>query len=802
MRTLKAYWVGGCVALFLAIGCVHAQVAGEPGPDDLVVARGGHSDATIVISPEASASERQAAADLAHYIRQMTGAQVPVANTAEAIEAALQAATPVLLVGRIALEADPTLSRALTAAAKPNPEVRADAIVLRRTANRILLAGNNDDSHYYAVADLLHRWGCRWYLPTDFGECIPRHDELRVGNLDHAYGSPFEVRRYWLSWNGDATGKAEFMRRNFYNDLYIPNGHALGQYTRELIPPGKTMFNVPISEPTTAQHVARQIADRFARSEHISLGMEDGVYESDSPRDKEPMALQFDKYFMLPSMTDAFMVFYNNVADILTRQYPNSTARIGFLAYGNMTLPPVQPITASKPLVAYLAPIDIDPIHRMDDPNSPPRQEYRDMLYGWAKLMQGRVVIYDYDQSMLVWRDFPNPSHQAFRHDVKHYRNAGILGVDVESRGAFATTFLNLYLRGLLMWNPDADIDVALEEFYPKFYGPLAEPMKAFWSAIYEAWANTIVTEHEHFVAPAIYTPDVVETLRKNLAQAEADFRKAAFGPNDSPTRQQVADRLRFTRLMFDVMDSYLRMVRAAATEIDYAAAVTAGERGLATREQLTDMNGIFTTYRRIGEGGPAWWPGEVQQYRDLLALTDGTRGHLLKKLDLEWAFRRDPDNTGLQKGFHTQLTDLTYWHNNADKYTPQTRKDYPVTEWEIIRTDLYAQAQGIRHPDAQSFTGHLWYRTHLSVPANQVNQPVRIMFPGLFNEAWLYVNGQEVAHRSMQVLWWRNDYRFQWDVDLTGKLKAGENTIALRLNNPHHFGGMFRRPFLYRPVN
>jgi len=43
--------------------------------------------------------------------------------------------------------------------------------------------------------------------------------------------------------------------------------------------------------------------------------------------------------------------------------------------------------------VAYLAPIDIDPIHGMDSPRSPPRQEYRAMLYRWAQVMQGRVVI-------------------------------------------------------------------------------------------------------------------------------------------------------------------------------------------------------------------------------------------------------------------------------------------------------------------------------------------------------------------------------------------------------------------------
>ena len=123
---------------------------------------------------------------------------------------------------------------------------------------------------------------------------------------------------------------------------------------------------------------------------------------------------------------------------------------------------------------------------------------------------------------MLVWRDIPNPSHQAFAKDVQHYRQAGILGVDTESRGASATTFLNLYLRGQLLWNPDASLDSLLEEFYPKFYGPAAEPMKEFWTAIYQAWQNTLATEHEYFIAPAIYSPELIASLKTKLAQAEA----------------------------------------------------------------------------------------------------------------------------------------------------------------------------------------------------------------------------------------------------------------------------------------
>jgi hypothetical protein len=60
-------------------------------------------------------------------------------------------------------------------------------------------------------------------------------------------------------------------------------------------------------------------------------------------------------------------------------------------------------------------------------------------------------------------------------------------------------------------------------------------------------------------------------------------------------------------------------------------------------------------------------------------------------------------------------------------------------------------------------------------------------------------VNGYLVDHREQKPMWWINDYGFEWDVDVTGKLKAGENTITVRCLNPHHFGGMYRRPFIYR---
>jgi hypothetical protein len=603
-----------------------------------------------------------------------------------------------------------------------------------------------------------------------------------VGALDYAYGPPFEIRSYWLSWLGDTTGKDAFQLRNFANPTRLPVfGHALGALTKSLVPPGKSVFNVPLADPATAEEVARRIEADYAKGvPGISLAIEDGLYRNDSPWDVPLQARIVDKYMLTLSNTDAMVTLYNNVARILRGKYPGSPTKIGGLAYSNVTLPP-QSVTQIEPnIVMWLAPIDIDPNHGMDDPRSPPRQEYMGMMYRWARLLHGRLAIYDYDQAQLVWRDLPNPSQHVFAQDVKHYRDAGILGISTESRGATATTFLNLFFRLQLMWNPDADVDALLADFYPGFYGPAAAPMARYWNAIFDAWKATIVTEHEYFIAPAIYTPALLERLAAELAAAQAAV--APLKPRAKLTRneQLYLERMRFSELSFAVIRNYMAMVRAAATEGEYAKAAAFGDRALAAREQLTAMNATFTTYRKIGEKGYAWLPGEVQQMRELAALVDGTKGTLVQRTPLRWSFRPDPHDTGLARGW---------------AYTPA------AGEWQVLDTDLYLQAQGVLLPDAQSFLGYWWYQTQLDLDARQADSGPHLMFPGLFNECWLYVNGTLVAHRPAKEPWWRTDYRFEWDVDLTGHLNRGKNLVTIRGFNPHHFGGMFRRPFLYRPA-
>lgn len=804
-------WAGEAMpgpALALAPGLV-----GKPAADALVIADHGATAATVVVAAEAGKEERAAAADLVKYIEMMSGARPALADTEAAIRDALtKERDPLLIVGALALDAEPELGRALERIAKKEPTLRADAIAIRRRGNRVYLAGTNDEAHYYAVAKLLRDWGCRWFMPSAFGESIPDQPVLTIGDIDYAYGSPFEVRGYWVAWNGEQADRKPFSLRNMMNDVRVPAAHALGKYTKALVPAGKSRFAIPIAEDLTADVIAThpEVDRLFSEGRDFSLGMEDGLYTTSSPLDVELQGRLFDKYFLSPSYADNFLALYNKIADRLLERHPDSRSRIGFLAYSNMTIPPQRKIVAAKPLVASLAPIDIDPSHGMDDPRSPQKREFGAMMRRWAEIMQGRVWIRDYDQGMLVWRDIPNPITPWFEQDVRHYRNAGLLGAGTESRNALATVFLNLYVRGQLLWDPDTRIADLLADFYPRFYGSAAEPMAAYWGAIHKAWADTIVTEHEYLVIPAIYTPELIVELRRHLEAAERIMAGVGDKPGERPRDWvKYQERMRFTRLSFDLIESYGLGVRAAASEAEFGRAAALLDKALATRLELGGMNRNFTTRviptmpsPETAARGPRWMSGEAEQYRGLAALIDGARGRLVARLPLEWAFRRDPHDTGLAMGFARQTPDLGYWEKARPNLTLLNRKDYPTTEWEMLRTDLYAQAQGILHPDFQSFTGHLWYRTEVDLPADALGdgKPLHVMFPGLLNEAWLYVNGDLVAHRAVPLLWWQSDYKFEWDVDLSGRLAPGRNSLTVRLFNPHHLGGMFRRPFLYAP--
>ncbi|HEX9048739.1 MAG TPA: glycoside hydrolase family 2 TIM barrel-domain containing protein, partial [Verrucomicrobiae bacterium] len=73
-------------------------------------------------------------------------------------------------------------------------------------------------------------------------------------------------------------------------------------------------------------------------------------------------------------------------------------------------------------------------------------------------------------------------------------------------------------------------------------------------------------------------------------------------------------------------------------------------------------------------------------------------------------------------------------------------------------------------------YVGYGWYRKHFDVPETWVGKRVNLEFDGVFQVAEIFVNGQRISEH-------KGGYT-GFSVDITGAMKAGDNLVAVRVNN------------------
>ncbi|MDP9423590.1 MAG: DUF4982 domain-containing protein [Pseudomonadota bacterium] len=85
------------------------------------------------------------------------------------------------------------------------------------------------------------------------------------------------------------------------------------------------------------------------------------------------------------------------------------------------------------------------------------------------------------------------------------------------------------------------------------------------------------------------------------------------------------------------------------------------------------------------------------------------------------------------------------------------------------------------------------WYRRHLNLTATEAAKVVRLNFEAIYMDADVWVNGQHLA---------KHHYGYTaFSVDLTGKVRAGDNVIAVRANHPDPSSRWYAGSGIIRPV-
>jgi hypothetical protein len=158
---------------------------------DFLIARDGHAVATIVLAAAPSENARVAATELREYVRRISGSELPVISETNPLSG------PLILVGASHLtEAIPDLN--IPSGVTPN--LNEEGFVIDCHADRLVLAGNDAAPYYgtrYAVVELLHRLGVRWFLPGQFGEVVPMVRTLTFPELSLHERPAYRMRNYW-----------------------------------------------------------------------------------------------------------------------------------------------------------------------------------------------------------------------------------------------------------------------------------------------------------------------------------------------------------------------------------------------------------------------------------------------------------------------------------------------------------------------------------------------------------------------------------------------------------------------------
>lgn len=113
-------------------------------------------------------------------------------------------------------------------------------------------------------------------------------------------------------------------------------------------------------------------------------------------------------------------------------------------------------------------------------------------------------------------------------------------------------------------------------------------------------------------------------------------------------------------------------------------------------------------------------------------------------------------------------------WRFKLGKIPGAARPDFNDAAWERVGLPHSFSIPYFRA--ATYYTGDGWYRKTFELAAPRSNRRLSMEFEGAFQDARVYVNGFEVIHH-------RGGYT-GFSVDISTVVRAGRNTVAVRVNN------------------
>jgi len=524
-------------AFVLAAGCASAQ---------LLLADGGRSDYRIVLSREASPSEQHAARELQHFLREISGVELPIVTDDSA------RGNAEILLG------DNAHLRALGVTVDWD-RLGDEGFTLRTVGKHLVIAGGRLRGTMYGVYALLEEHlGCRWF--SSQVSRIPKRERIELGPLDDTqvpvleYREPFYADAFDADWcarnrmNSNAStldetrgGKVSYGNGFFvhtFNTL-VPPEQYFDEHPEYFSEVGgqrmKGYYQLCLTNPNVvriATERVRQAIRENPQATIFSVSQNDtgGWCECEKCRALDEAE---------GSHAATVIQFVNQIAEAIEKEFPH--VAIDTLAYSYTRHPP-KTIRPRPNVIVRLCSIECCFSHPLETDDYPQNVSFRDDIVGWFKLTK-RLYIWDYVTDFAHYI-MPFPNFDVLGPNVRFFVNHGVKGIFEEGNyapgggGEFAE--LRAYVLAKVLWNPDYDVETAVREFMEGYYGPAARPIREYFDLIHQKVRETGFHLNIWAGPTSPYlTPEVIDRAVELFDEAE---RLAANDP-------ALLQRVRVTRL-------------------------------------------------------------------------------------------------------------------------------------------------------------------------------------------------------------------------------------------------------------
>lgn len=472
-----------------------------------------------------------------------------------------------------------------------------DGFILRCTGKDLYVCGKYKWGTHWAAYDLFERFaGCRWYMEggirfwepkqdgmIGLGDIIPRVTTWEIPSTFNVVEEPSYKMRWFMTLPAH-TFRLRY-RDHFHHALVriLPPsqyGAAHPEYYPEIggkrhVPDAQHEqdFQPCISNPEVVQITAQAAIDYFAKNpaeNSFSVGMNDTNKYCECAKCQAIAPASITEKGARTGY--AFFHFYNQVAEIVAKRYPDK--RLGCLAYAGIKGVPAGSIKLHPMIVPYLT---VDSAQLWDGVIM---DVFKGNVEKWSKLAT-RMGIYEY----IYGHEFivPRIYNRYLLKNIQERYGVGVDGFYAECGPNWGLDGPKYWLIDRMLWNNRQDPAALAAQYYSDMFGPAAQEMKAYFDFLEETWCTqTLESKKSNYRwmgdirQLAIFPPAKCEEATRLIGAAEAKARgiRADTGRHESlQSMDAILRRIEFFRTSF----AFTRMMSyryAACLALEKAAGV------------------------------------------------------------------------------------------------------------------------------------------------------------------------------------------------------------------------------------